>query len=407
MKTNKIRLGEQCVVTSSKRFHLSERITQGVPFYCSKEIIKKFNGEDVTECDYISEDLYKKVSNEFGVPKENDLLITTRGTIGIPYLYKRTDRFYFADGNLTWIKDFDSNLYSKFLYYWFQSYEGRKKFEALAKGTAQKAVPISGIKTLEIELPSLKSQKRIADILSAYDDLIKNNQKQIKLLEEAARRLYKEWFVDLRFPGHENTKIVDGVPEGWRVASIADICDTVGGGTPSTKIQSYYEKGDILWVTPTDITRNFSLALLDTEKKITPEGLKNSSAKMLPAETILMTSRASVGFFGMCKYEVCTNQGFISCIPKRENLQMYLLFNLKSRVEEIRQKAGGSTYLEISKTVFRELKIILPKDEVLAEYQKNVHDIFDEIYCRTEMIKSFVDMRNRLLPKLMSGEVEV
>lgn len=343
MKTNKIRLGEQCVVTSSKRFHLSERITQGVPFYCSKEIIKKFNGEDVTECDYISEDLYKKVSNEFGVPKENDLLITTRGTIGIPYLYKRTDRFYFADGNLTWIKDFDSNLYSKFLYYWFQSYEGRKKFEALAKGTAQKAVPISGIKTLEIELPSLKSQKRIADILSAYDDLIKNNQKQIKLLEEAARRLYKEWFVDLRFPGHENTKIVDGVPEGWRVASIADICDTVGGGTPSTKIQSYYEKGDILWVTPTDITRNFSLALLDTEKKITPEGLKNSSAKMLPAETILMTSRASVGFFGMCKYEVCTNQGFISCIPKRENLQMYLLFNLKSRVEEIRQKAGGST----------------------------------------------------------------
>lgn len=406
MKSNKIRLGEQCVVTSSKRFHLSERITQGVPFYCSKEIIKKFNGEDVTECDYISEDLYKKVSNEFGVPKENDLLITTRGTIGIPYLYKRTDRFYFADGNLTWIKDFDSNLYSKFLYYWFQSYEGRKKFEALAKGTAQKAVPISGIKTLEIELPSLKSQKRIADILSAYDDLIKNNQKQIKLLEEAAQRVYKEWFVDLRFPGHENTEIVDGVPEGWRVASIADICDTVGGGTPSTKIQSYYEKGDILWVTPTDITRNFSLALLDTEKKITPEGLKNSSAKMLPAETILMTSRASVGFFGMCKYEVCTNQGFISCIPKRENLQMYLLFNLKSRVEEIRQKAGGSTYLEISKTVFRELKIILPKDEVLAEYQKNVHDIFDEIYCRTEMIKSLVDMRNRLLPKLMSGEVE-
>lgn len=407
MKSNKIRLGEQCVVTSSKRFHLSERITQGVPFYCSKEIIKKFNGEDVTECDYISEDLYKKVSNEVGVPKENDLLITTRGTIGIPYLYKRTDRFYFADGNLTWIKDFDSNLYSKFLYYWFQSYEGRKKFEALAKGTAQKAVPISGIKTLEIELPSLKSQKRIADILSAYDDLIENNQKQIKLLEEAAQRLYKEWFVDLRFPGHENTKIVDGVPEGWRVASIADICDTVGGGTPSTKIQSYYEKGDILWVTPTDITRNFSLALLDTEKKITPEGLKNSSANMLPAETILMTSRASVGFFGMCKYEVCTNQGFISCIPKRENLQMYLLFNLKSRVEEIRQKAGGSTYLEISKTVFRELKIILPKDEVLAEYQKNVHDIFDEIYCRTEMIKSLVDMRNRLLPKLMSGEVEM
>ena len=279
--------------------------------------------------------------------------------------------------------------------------------KTMSSGSTTKFLTVRMLDNLDIPLFGINIQTQIVNILSAYDDLIENNQKQIKLLEEAAQRIYKEWFVDLRFPGYENTKIVDGVPEEWRVASIADICDTVGGGTPSTKIQSYYEKGDILWVTPTDITRNFSLALLDTEKKITPEGLKNSSAKMLPAETILMTSRASVGFFGMCKYEVCTNQGFISCIPKRENLQMYLLFNLKSRVEEIRQKAGGSTYLEISKTVFRELKIILPKDEVLAEYQKNVHDIFDEIYCRTEMIKSLVDMRNRLLPKLMSGEVEV
>lgn len=295
----------------------------------------------------------------------------------------------------------------RYLFYWFLLAGKTGELDQYFTGATIKHMPGQKLKEVVIDKPPLEIQHRIADILSAYDDLIENNQKQIKLLEEAAQRLYKEWFVDLRFPGHENTKIVDGVPEGWRVASIADICDTVGGGTPSTKIQSYYEKGDILWVTPTDITRNFSLALLDTEKKITPEGLKNSSAKMLPAETILMTSRASVGFFGMCKYEVCTNQGFISCIPKRENLQMYLLFNLKSRVEEIRQKAGGSTYLEISKTVFRELKIILPKDEVLAEYQKNVHDIFDEIYCRTEMIKSLVDMRNRLLPKLMSGEVEV
>lgn len=300
---------------------------------------------------------------------------------------------------------FEGVANTRFIKYCFDRLQ--RDCKQISQGTAQDNLSWEKLSTIKFCIPEYKEQCRIADILSAYDDLIENNQKQIKLLEEAAQRLYKEWFVDLRFPGHENTKIVDGLPEGWRVASIADICDTVGGGTPSTKIQSYYEKGDILWVTPTDITRNFSLALLDTEKKITPEGLKNSSAKMLPAETILMTSRASVGFFGMCKYEVCTNQGFISCIPKRENLQMYLLFNLKSRVEEIRQKAGGSTYLEISKTVFRELKIILPKDEVLAEYQKNVHDIFDEIYCRTEMIKSLVDMRNRLLPKLMSGEVEV
>ena len=344
-----------------------------------------------------------------GKLKRGDIVYTTRGTVGnagyynsnVPYENVR------INSGMVILRANVEIVDARFLYQILKSEYYRPYFKQYCTGSAQPQLPIKNFSQIYLNVPDIKTQHRIADIVSAYDDLIKNNQRQIKLLEEAAQRLYKEWFVDLRFPGHENTKIVDGVPEGWRVASIADICDTVGGGTPSTKIQSYYEKGDILWVTPTDITRNFSLALLDTEKKITPEGLKNSSANMLPAETILMTSRASVGFFGMCKYEVCTNQGFISCIPKRENLQMYLLFNLKSRVEEIRQKAGGSTYLEISKTVFRELKIILPKDEVLAEYQKNVHDIFDEIYCRTEMIKSLVDMRNRVLPKLMSGEVEV
>ena len=344
-----------------------------------------------------------------GKLKRGDIVYTTRGTVGnagyynsnVPYENVR------INSGMVILRANVEIVDARFLYQILKSEYYRPYFKQYCTGSAQPQLPIKNFSQIYLNVPDIKTQHRIADILSAYDDLIENNQRQVKLLEEAAQRLYKEWFVDLRFPGHENTKIVDGVPEGWRVASIADICDTVGGGTPSTKIQSYYEKGDILWVTPTDITRNFSLALLDTEKKITPEGLKNSSANMLPAETILMTSRASVGFFGMCKYEVCTNQGFISCIPKRENLQMYLLFNLKSRVEEIRQKAGGSTYLEISKTVFRELKIILPKDEVLAEYQKNVHDIFDEIYCRTEMIKSLVDMRNRLLPKLMSGEVVV
>lgn len=412
MKWEKVKLGKYVEILSGFAFKSKDFLNCGVPVIKIKNITQE--GVTLEDVSYISKELADK--NEKYHLNYNDILIALTGShinqmssvVGriarIKYhedslLNQRVGKVFAKDSKLC---DID------YVYYFLSQDYIKISLASKAGGAANQAnISPNDVKSLTVRWPDIETQHRIADILSAYDDLIENNQKQIKLLEEAAQRLYKEWFVDLRFPGHENTKIVDGVPEGWRVASIADICDTVGGGTPSTKIQSYYEKGDILWVTPTDITRNFSLALLDTEKKITPEGLKNSSAKMLPAETILMTSRASVGFFGMCKYEVCTNQGFISCIPKRENLQMYLLFNLKSRVEEIRQKAGGSTYLEISKTVFRELKIILPKDEVLAEYQKDVHDIFDEIYCRTEMIKSLVDMRNRLLPKLMSGEVEV
>ncbi len=385
------------------QLHQSDYSECGIPVVMPKDLVGgKISEESIARVDKTHVERLCRHKIEVG-----DILYSRRGDVGrCAHVTKKEEGWLCGTGCLRVTID-SEKADSRFVFFQLQHPDTVGWVEKHAVGATMLNLNTTILSSVPIRLPALEIQKRIADILSAYDDLIENNQKQIKLLEEAARRLYKEWFVNLRFPGHENTKIVDGVPEGWRVASIADICDTVGGGTPSTKIQSYYEKGDILWVTPTDITRNFSLALLDTEKKITPEGLKNSSAKMLPAETILMTSRASVGFFGMCKYEVCTNQGFISCIPKRENLQMYLLFNLKSRVEEIRQKAGGSTYLEISKTVFRELKIILPKDEVLAEYQKNVHDIFDEIYCRTEMIKSLVDMRNRLLPKLMSGEVEV
>ena len=256
-------------------------------------------------------------------------------------------------------------------------------------------------------MPSLPIQHRIANILSRYDSLIENYQKQIKLFEEAAQRLYKEWFIDLRFPGHENTKIVDGVPEGWAKKKISDICQTVGGGTPSTKVAEYYDDGNIKWVTPTDITRSNCLCLFDTDKKITEDGLAHSSAKILPPETILMTSRASVGYFGIYDCEVCTNQGFISCIPNERSYQMYMLYNLINRVEEIRQKAGGSTYLEISKSVFRDFDIVLPSCMVLETFQEQSHKMLDCMRQIAKQLRLLTEARDRLLPKLMSGEITV
>lgn len=404
MKSNKIRLGEQCVVTSSKRFHLSERITQGVPFYCSKEIIKKFNGEDVTECDYISEDLYKKVSNEFGVPKENDLLITTRGTIGIPYLYKRTDRFYFADGNLTWIKDFDSNLYSKFLYYWFQSYEGRKKFEALAKGTAQKAVPISGIKTLEIELPSLKSQKRIADILSAYDDLIENNQKQIKLLEEAAQRLYKEWFVDLRFPGHENTKIVDGVPEGWSKSMVSEVSAVLRRGISP----KYNEKARGIVINQKCIRQT----IVSYDEARTQEKKYPAELEMMESDIVICSTGAgTLGRVGQI-FEAkgnATLDSHVTLIRANEKIgQQYLFWSLKMQQDYLMSAGKGSTnQLELSRETIGNCKILIPEQKIAEQAEKNFAAIHDKMKECSMRIARLREVRDLLLPKLMSGEVEV
>ena len=295
-----------------------------------------------------------------------------------------------------------------YIYYYLSQYEVKVELAQKAGGAANQAnISPSDIKNLLFPCPPLETQHRIATILSRYDSLIENYQKQIKLLEEAAQRLYKEWFIDLHFPGHENTNIVDGVPVGWEKKKISDICQTVGGGTPSTKVAEYYDDGNIKWVTPTDITRSNCLCLFDTDKKITEDGLAHSSAKILPPETILMTSRASVGYFGIYDCEVCTNQGFISCIPNERSYQMYMLYNLINRVEEIRQKAGGSTYLEISKSVFRDFDIVLPSCMVLETFQEQSHKMLDCMRQIAKQLRLLTEARDRLLPKLMSGAIEV
>ena len=201
--------------------------------------------------------------------------------------------------------------------------------------------------TLRIRAPGPKEQEALVPVLSAYDDLIENNRRRIALLEEAARLLYREWFVRFRFPGHEHVKIINGIPVAWERRAFDDVCTAIGGGTPKTSKPEYWSEGDIPWYTPTDVTRNACLALLESATKITEAGLRSSSAKMLPPGTILMTSRASVGFFGIIDTPSCTNQGFISILPHDPWAKMYLLHNLMHRVEEIRSHAGGATYREI------------------------------------------------------------
>ena len=321
------------------------------------------------------------------------------GTLGETQYVKGN---FWPHNTTLFVKDFKGNN-RQFVYYFLKNFD----IASMGGGAAIPSLNRNVLSNLSVTIPDLSIQNNIATILSRYDSLIENYQQQIKLLEEAAQRLYKEWFVDLHFPGHENAKIVDGVPEGWEKKKLADVCDTIGGGTPSTKVSSYYEGGTISWVTPTDITRNNSLCLLSTEKKITKEGLNHSSAKMLPKETILMTSRASVGYFGICDFEVCTNQGFISCVPFEKNFQMYLLYNLMNRVEEIRIKAGGSTYLEISKSVFRNFDIICPPQSITVNFQCQTHRILEKTKNISKQIRLLTEARDRLLPKLMSGEIAV
>ena len=308
----------------------------------------------------------------------------------------------FPDSVIGFIPD-KERANARFLKYLFDAILQRR-FKQFTQGAAQDNLSQAKLLSLELLVPPLAEQTRIASILSAYDALIENNRRRIQLLEQAARLLYKEWFVRLRFPGHERVKVTDGVPEGWERKVLSDVCETVGGGTPSTKVSEYWD-GDVTWVVPSDVTQNDCLVLLDSERKITNRGLRESSAKMVPAKTILMTSRASVGFFALMDFEVCTNQGFINIIPHDEEMRMYLLFNLMSRVAEIRSNAKGTTYPEISKGRFRGMDIVTPSRSLMVEFANIVSDTIRQIRCLKRSSLQLAQARNLLLPRLMRGEV--
>ncbi|MDE6808231.1 MAG: restriction endonuclease subunit S, partial [Prevotella sp.] len=265
----------------------------------------------------------------------------------------------------------------------------------------------SNIRRLKIKYPKSKAiQEKIGKTLFSYDSLIENNTKRIRLLERMAENLYKEWFVRFRFPGYENTEFVNGLPKGWKIERIGALCETIGGGTPSTEKAEYWN-GNIKWVTPSDITSKSSLPLLNIEGRITEEGLKKSSAKMLPPHSILMTSRASIGFFGIAPEPVCTNQGFISIVPNEESMRMYMLYSLKMRREEIIANANGATFLEISKGRFRNMKMIVPTNDLLEKFELKCQYIFNLVLTLERQSALLTHQRDLLLPRLMSGKLEV
>lgn len=326
------------------------------------------------------------------------VVIGRKGSLGTTHY---CDGPYWPHDTTLWSKDLRGNC-AKYVFYFLQTL----RLQQFNVGNANPTLNRNHIHGLDIHIPPLDVQRRIADLLSDYDDLIENNRRRIQLLEESARLLYREWFVHLRFPGHEHVRVVDGVPEGWERQTYGDICEAIGGGTPSSAVSEYWD-GEITWVTPSDITANDCLFLLDSSRKITEAGLKNSSAKVLPANAILMSSRASIGFFALVNRPVCTNQGFIAVVPKIDGSRYFLLFEMMCRVEEFRSRASGSTFKELSKGVFRELPVLWPQRALLADYAIIIGPIIDQIQALATMNGKLRQARDLLLPRLMSGAIPV
>lgn len=281
----------------------------------------------------------------------------------------------------------------------------QKECKQISQGTAQDNLSWEKLSTIKFLVPPLQTQKRIASILSAYDDIIENNQKQIKLLEEAAQRLYKEWFVDLRFPGHESVKIVDGVPEGWKIKKIEELADTMSGGTPTRSHEEYYSSGEILWLKTKELNDGF---IFDTEEKITEAGLKNSSAKLFEKGCIILAMYgATIGRLGISSVTMCCNQA--CCVLKIKEIFLfeYVYLWLVNNREMLISRGRGSAQSNLSQELIKQIEVRIPSDGVLIKFSNVVDKLLKNKEILEKQISSLREARDRLLPKLMNGEIEV
>ena len=282
---------------------------------------------------------------------------------------------------------FEGVANTRFIKYCFDRLQ--RDCKQISQGTAQDNLSWEKLSTIKFCIPEYKEQCRIADILSAYDDLIENNQKQIKLLEEAAQRLYKEWFVDLNFPGHENTKIVDGVPEGWRISSIYDVFDIkYGKNLPTSKITKtgqypVYGAGGVI-------------------------GYYNE--KNCDDYATLVTSRGNGSgdvFRTHHKQSYITNNSFIARRnDKNSFIENEFTFQLFSNTD-FKKLCTGSAQPQLTNTSIQKIKILLPNRQLIEKYQRCTIEMSEKQEALYQEQRALTQARNRLLPKLMNGTVEV
>ena len=250
----------------------------------------------------------------------------------------------------------------------------------------------------------LIQQTEIASILSAYDDLIENNRRRIQLLEQAARLLYKEWFVRLRFPGHEHVKVKDGVPEGWERKIALEVMAVLSGGTPKTTVPGYWG-GDIPFFTPKDATD--CLYTFSTERTLTEDGLRNCSSRLYPKDTIFITARGTVGKLTLAQTDMAVNQTCYALIAHPPLNQHFLYCALVEGVEQFRSRAVGSVFDAIIRDTFKQIPFLVPDESVIRMFSKHVTPMIRQIDALSHETQKLAQARDLLLPRLMSGEVAV
>lgn len=375
-----VTLGDICVLNYGKALTAKNRIDGDIPVYSSAGITGYHNSPLV---------------------ESEGIIIGRKGSVGT--VYYSVSPFFCIDTAYYVLPNEDYNL--KYLFY-------RLKSLGLENMNEDSAVPGLNRDTAYAQkflFPPYDEQLRIADTLSSLDGKIEVNNNINKNLEEIAQAIFKSWFVD--FEPFQDGKFEDSefgkIPNGWRVGTISDLGDVIGGSTPSKAQAEYYTDDGIAWITPKDLSINKNKFISKGEIDITDLGLKNSSTKIMPKGTVLFSSRAPIGYIAIAKNDVTTNQGFKSVVPKSNIGTAYIYYFFKNNIEMIESRASGSTFKEVSGSVMKQIPALIPDDNTLKDFQEICNVYFEKQMLLESQNQTLLTLRDALLPKLMSGEIRV
>ena len=396
----KVKLSECCLSIADGDHQPPPKAEQGIPFVTISNITS-LNQFDFSNTLYVPQDYYDRL-DEKRKAREGDVLYSVVGSFGIPVFMKENKEFVFQRHIAILRPDSDA-IIPQFLFYTMLTRDFYAKADAAALGAAQRTVSLTSLRNIEINIPEKIVQLKIVEILSAFDNLIENNQKQIKLLEEAAQRLYKEWFVDLRFPGYEDVQIVDGVPEGWRLGVLSEVASL-----NVTAIDYDYPYSEIEYVDLGSVNKGH---ILGKKKYLLQDAPGRARRLAKHGDVIWGMVRPNLKAYALVQNESSNtvySTGFAIITAKSVPFTfMYCATTTEEFVGYLVGCTNGAAYPAVKPSHFQDAKILIPSENVLKAFHKITEPIFCKIGYLDEMNNYLAEARDRLLPKLMSGGIEL
>lgn len=448
-----VRLGDVVEITSSKRVKRADYVESGVPFFRSKEVIERSKGNAISTELFITEQQFQLISSKFGAPVEGDILLTSVGTIGVPYQVKSEDRFYFKDGNLTWFRNFEESVAPRFLYYWLTSPIAKRRFDEVTIGSTQKALTIVALKSIEIELPPIEIQNSIVEIVDYLDGKFSNNRQTNQTLESISQAIFKSWFIDFeptrakiaaRENGQDPERATMAVISARSIGDLDQLCPeqqsrlkTMAALFPDVLVDSELGEipkgweiklnGEVMDVrdgthdSPKKSETGFPLV---TSKHITSGVLELEDAYLISKEDyqrvnkrsqvnqgdILLTMIGTVGIpFLVSQPEVnfaIKNVGLFKTSSAHElSNYFYLLLKSPEMKAYLEARMAGTTQKYLSLKTLRSIEMVVPSKELLESFNEVINPIMEKIFCSHVENKKLSELRDTLLPKLLNGDL--